>query len=325
MIPVSLILPSILPVYGMMVMGLLLRHFKVLTPEMEGGLLKLGIHCLMPCLILDKVLGNELVRRPEVVASGVGIGFLLIVSGYLVSHLVGGLLGLQKGAGKRTFTLAGGIQNYGYVAIPILMVLFRDGGSDRVLGLLFIHSLGVEIALWVVGLMVLSGNFLKNPKVFLNGPIVAIVIGILFSYTGIWPFFEPREEGVHLGSVIRQVMSWLGICAFPIGLLLAGATMYDMFSNFKPSLKVSCGALLVRLGLMPIIMLALAKYLPVVTELKQIMVVQAAMPAAVAPIIIARHYGGKTDVAIQVALVTAAGALLTMPLWIAWGMGYVFD
>ncbi len=323
MISVSLILPSILPVYLMMVTGLVLRHFKVLTPEMEGGLLKLGIHCLMPCLILDKILGNELVRRPGVVLSGVGVGFLIIILGFAVSWAVGRLVGLEKGKGARTFTLGGGVQNYGYVAIPILMMLFHTEGSDRVLGLLFIHSLGVEIAIWVIGLMILSGSLIKNPRVFLNGPIVAVVIGIVFSYTGIWEFFEARE-GFHLGSVVRQVVSWLGVCAFPIGLMLAGATMYDMFSDFKPSLRVSGGAVLVRLLLMPLLIILLAKYLPLVRELKQIVVVQAAMPAAVSPIIIARHYGGRSDVAIQIAIVTALGALVTMPFWIAWGMAFVF-
>lgn len=323
MIPITLILPSILPVYLMMVVGLALRHFRVLTPEMEGGMLKLGIHCLMPCLILDKILGNDLVRRPGVVLSGIGVGFLIIILGFAVSYVIGRTLGLKKGKGARTFTFAGGVQNYGYVAIPILMILFSEQGSDRVLGLLFIHSLGVEIAIWVIGLMILSGSLIKNPRVFLNGPIVAVVIGIVFSYTGIWQFFEPRG-GLHFGSVMRQVVSWLGVCAFPIGLMLAGATMYEMFSSFKPSLKVSGGALIVRLLLMPILIIMLAKYLPLVTELKQIIVVQAAMPAAIAPIIIARHYGGQTDVAIQISIVTALGALLTMPLWIAWGMAFVF-
>ena len=323
MIPITLILPSILPVYLMMMVGLVLRHFRVLTPQMESGLLKLGIHCLMPCLILDKILGNDLVRRPEVVFSGVGVGFFIIIAGFAVSYLVGRILKLEKGKGARTFTLAGGVQNYGYVAIPILMMLFSAQGSDRVLGLLFIHSLGVEIAIWVIGLMILSGSLIKKPRFFLNGPIVAVVIGIVFSYTGIWRFFEP-QEGLHFGSVVRQVISWLGVCAFPIGLMLAGVTMYEMFSNFKPSLKVSGGALVVRLLIMPLLIILLAKYLPLVKELKQIIVVQAAMPAAVVPIIIARHYGGRTDVAIQVALVTAVGALVTMPLWIAWGMAFVF-
>lgn len=323
MIPITDILPSILPVYLMMVTGLILRHFRALTPEIEGGLLKLGIHCLMPCLILDKILGNDLVRRPEVVVSGVATGFFIIVAGFAVSYLIGRIFGLKKGKGARTFTFASGVQNYGYVAIPILMMLFHEQGSDRVLGLLFIHSLGVEIAIWVVGLMILSGSLIKNARVFLNGPIVAVVIGIVFSYTGLWQFFELRE-GLYLGSSLRQVVSWLGLCAFPIGLMLAGATMYDLFSNFKPSLKISGGALLVRLLIMPILIILLAKYLPMVKELKQIIVVQAAMPAAVTPIIIARHYGGQSDVAIQVALVTAIGALVTMPLWIAWGIAFVF-
>ena len=320
MIDISIILQAVLPVYLMMTAGLVLRRLDVFTKEMEPGLLKLVIHLLMPCLILDKVLGNELVRRPDVVGWGIGIGLLLVLIGYLVSWIAAILLGLEKGTGRRTFTLAGGIQNYGYVAIPILMVLFE--GGDKVLGLLFLHSLGVEIAIWAFGIMIISGKFLGNPRLLLNGPIVAVVVGVLFSFTGIWQWFEPTETFTP-GSTIRQVMSWLGATAFPIGLLMVGATMSDFMAASRPTFKITAGGLIVRLLIMPFLMLVAAKYLPLVTELKQVIIVQAAMPAAVSPVIVARHYGGRPEIAVQVILTTSLAALLTIPLWIQWGIKFV--
>ncbi|MDC0285445.1 hypothetical protein OAK60_02415, partial [Akkermansiaceae bacterium] len=69
----SVILQAILPVYLLVGVGLFLRGAKVVTPEMEKGMLKMVIHCLYPCLILDKTLGNELVRHFDVLAWGVGL------------------------------------------------------------------------------------------------------------------------------------------------------------------------------------------------------------------------------------------------------------
>ena len=317
------VLEAVLPIYLIAGVGVFLRARQVVTAEMEKGLLKLVIHCLYPCLILDKTLGNDLVRQGDIVGWGIGLGLGLVMVGMIVSWIVATILGMKPGQGKRTFTLSGGVQNYGYTAIPILMALFVVGGNDDVLGVLFIHSLGVEIAIWFVGLMVLTGSVIKSPKQLINGPIVAVVLGVGLSWTGGWKLFDPEMGGI-IGLIIRQAMSWLGACAFPIGLLLIGATMYDMVGKESLSPKVGLGASLVRLLIMPLVILSAAKFLPIAPALQQVLLVQAAMPAAVTPIIVARHYGGSPGVAVQVVLVTSALALITMPLWISWGVKFVF-
>ncbi|MDA7617103.1 hypothetical protein N8565_00940, partial [Akkermansiaceae bacterium] len=93
----SVILQAILPVYLLVGVGLFLRAAKVVTPEMEKGMLKMVIHCLYPCLILDKTLGNELVRHFDVLAWGVGLGFGLVILGMAVAYLMGLGLGLKPG------------------------------------------------------------------------------------------------------------------------------------------------------------------------------------------------------------------------------------
>jgi predicted permease len=57
--------------------------------------------------------------------------------------------------------------------------------------------------------------------------------------------------------------------------------------------------------------------------LRQVLLVQAAMPAAVTPILIARMYGGRPQIAMQVFLVTAVVGLFSMPLIVAWGMKWL--
>lgn len=321
MLSLPTILAAVLPVYLVVVAGLFLKRIGTITPEIEPGLMKLVIHFLMPALILDKILGNPLVLDPSVVGWGIGLGVSIILVGFALSHLTGRCLRLAKGSGGRTFTLAGGVQNYGYVAIPILLALFDDGG--QAVGLLFVHSLGVEIAIWTIGLMILSGKLIPDPKVFLNGPIIAVVTGLVFSYTGLWRFFEPAGPSF-LGSTLREVISWLGACAFPIGLLLIGSSISDFLAHARPTLKIGIGASLVRLLIMPLLILTIARFAPLIPELKQVLVVQAAMPAAIFPIVIARHYQGKAEVAVQVVLVTSILALLTTPFWIRFGLSFVF-
>lgn len=321
----SIILQAILPVYLLVGVGLFLRALKVVTPEMEKGMLKMVIHCLYPCLILDKTLGNDLVRQFDVLAWGVGLGFGLVVLGMAVAYVTGLLLGLKPGNGRRTFCVAVGTQNYGYIAIPLLGALFvAINGNEQVYGVLFIHSLGVEIALWLVGVMIMTGSVFGNPRLLINGPTVSVVLGVLLSSTGAWQFFEESKGGI-VGAGLRQMIAWLGACAFPMGLVLIGAMMYDLIGKEQLSRKVAAGSLLVRIAAMPVVFLVAAKFLPLIPELKQVLLVQASMPAAVSPIIVARHYGGSPGVAVQGVIATSVVALVTMPLWISWGIGYIFN
>ena len=53
----AVVLKAVLPIYLLVGVGMALRGFKVLTEDMEKGLLKMVIHCLYPCLILDRPWG----------------------------------------------------------------------------------------------------------------------------------------------------------------------------------------------------------------------------------------------------------------------------
>ncbi len=79
-------------------------------------------------------------------------------------------------------------------------------------------------------------------------------------------------------------------------------------------------ATLVRNLICPAAFVLLAWVLPVSQELKETLVVQAAMPAGVFTLLLARHHGGDVPVALQVIFSTSAAALITLPLWVHFGM-----
>ena len=81
-------------------------------------------------------------------------------------------------------------------------------------------------------------------------------------------------------------------------------------------------AWLLRLGVLPWVYLLAARFIPGSVELKRVLVVQAAMPTAVISIIIARVYGGRPLVAVQIVLGTTALALFTIPFWLRFGMAF---
>ena len=148
----------------------------------------------------------------------------------------------------------------------------------------------------------------------MKGPIIAVVVGLLLMESG--------TDG-YVPDLMSQLFFALGVCAVPLSLLLVGTALHDLIGKMKFDWKIGFGSVLARLALIPALMLVCAKYLPMGVELKQVLVIQAAVPAAMFPIVMARHYGGRTDVAITVVLATTITSLITMPLVIAFGKFWV--
>jgi hypothetical protein len=110
-----------------------------------------------------------------------------------------------------------------------------------------------------------------------------------------------------------------------MGLLLVGASIADQLTpeSFARAWPAVIGSSILRLGAIPLLMLAAAATLALAPELKQVLIVQAAMPSAVFPIILAKHYGGHPATAIQVVIGTTLLSVLTMPLTIALAVRWV--
>jgi predicted permease len=309
------VLSAVLPVFCLAVVGVWLRRVRWLTEEADTPLLRLVVNVLTPCLIFDKVLGNQALQRPENLLMPPLVGFGGIVLGIGLCWVVRGRVGLRTEAEQRTFALVSGLQNYGYVPFPLVLVLFA--GHPDTPGVLFVHNLGVDIAMWTLGLMTLGhatgpGEWRK----LVNAPLVAILLSLLLNALG---------AGRWIPRPLTITASMLGACAFPLGIMMAGAMVADQVRQLHPSRAAGAIAwsALFRLGVIPAVMLGLARVLPCSVELKRVLVVQAAMPAGVFPIVLSRLYGGDPATAVRIVAGTTLLSLVTIPLWIRWGLSWL--
>ena len=308
MLSYAAILTVILPVYLTMALGGAARKLGILTEDADKSLMRLVVTILTPALILDRVVGNPNVMEPLPVLIAAGLGFGLVVLGIIIAYFAAPLLGLKKGQGRRTFGVATGLQNYGFVAIPIITALFAKDGT---LGVLFTFSLGVELALWTAGVGLLTGLDKTPLKAVLSPPVITILASLAINFTGLHQY-EP--------AILDPFLGMLGDCVVPLAVLLIGASIADIWGQEPVKWSVAIGAPILRLAIIPIAFLAAACYLPLSLQLKQILIVQAAMPSAVFNIVIARHYGGHPSTAVQVVLATTVVSILTTPFVIGWGM-----
>lgn len=307
------LLAVLAPVALMIGGGMLARWRGFMTGEAEASLLQLVINLLFPCLVVHSVLGNAALRQAGNVVLPPLVGFVTILLGIAAGYQVARLAGLRRGAGLRTFAFAVGIYNYGYIPIPIIQQLF----GPETLGVLFVHNLGCELAVWTVGVIVVAGASLRDGwRRAINPPTVAIVAAVAFNAAGLAPLVpKPLLDGIGL----------LGGCAVPLGLVVVGGTMFDFLRQPRSLLDGSVLGLsaALRLAILPWMFLLAARWIPLPVELKRVMVVEAAMPAGMVPLVIARHYGGQPLTAAQVILGTTIVGLLIIPVWIRFGLDWV--
>lgn len=307
------LLSAVLPIFLVITFGAVLRWKKILTLEADHSLMQTGIYVLFPCFMVDSLLGNPALAHLSNLLLAPVVGLGTVVLGYLIGYLVISRTKM-KPSEKRAFSFSLGMYNYGYLPIPLAILLF----DRETLGVLFVHNLGVEVAMWGVGVVILTGAFNKEGlKKCFNPPILTLITVIFVNALGLAP---------KVPSFVITTAHILGQCAVPLALLLIGAVMVDFASEFrgKGNGRIITLACFLRLLLLPLIFLTIAKGLPCSKELKQVIILEAAMPSAVFPILMTKHYGSDVPTALRVVLGTSLLSLLTIPLWIQWGMRFVF-
>lgn len=307
--PLTIIL-AVLPIYILITGGAIIRKTGILRREHDEGIMRILFSVMLPCFILDRTLGQEVLRDFKAVGTSAGLGFGLVVIGVSIGYAVGKMIGLKPGSGIRTFALASGCQNYGFTAIPVVEILW----SSSAVAILFIHNIGPEVALWSIGVMIMSGGRGIRWKQLINGPIIAVLIGLLLVALGI----DDKITGPP-----RDAISMIGIGAFPLAIVMTGAFIVDLVGSEKPSWKIITASIVVRIVLAPAVIILCAKFIPMATELKQVLLVQASMPAALTPILLARLYGGRPGVAVQIVVATTVVSIFTLPYVITYGIHFL--
>lgn len=290
--------------------GALLRKYNRLNDQTDESLLWIFINILYPALIMSAIMNNSSLKNPEDIFAPPLLGFSSVLLSLGLGLLFYKHLGLKGEKEQRTFLLASSLNNYGIVPVLLVLALY----SHETLGILFLYNMGVELALWTVGILIICSQITLKARFerLLNAPLCALVGSLFIHFLGI---------DKYLPQFVTKTSNLLGYTAIPLALMLAGSLMYDSVKTYKirDGIKTMGGAVVIRLLLFPIVYLMLICLLPLSTELKNVMLVQAAQPAAVISIVLAKQYNSCPYTAFLVIFATFTGSVLTMPFWVLLG------
>lgn len=174
MMSLSDVLPAVIPVFCLAGVGVALRKVRWLNQEADRSLLLIVVNGLTPCLIFDKILGNQALRQPSNLLVPPLFEFCGILVGIGLCWIFRKYVGLKSEPEQRTFPLVTGLQNFSYVPFPLIITLFAAQKDTP--GVLFVHNLGVDAAMWTLGLVTLGhASGWREWRKLINPSLVSIV------------------------------------------------------------------------------------------------------------------------------------------------------
>jgi predicted permease len=306
-------------VFLVMVMGGIARQRKWFTKEVDRSMAGFTANVLMPSLFFHRIMTDQKLSMSIDAWTPALYGFGCTAVGFLVSvavvKAVGKWFGIQSESEKRTFALCSGIDNYGYIPLPLAEVFY----PACIVGLM-VHNVGVDIALWSLGLFIISGAGIRETwrRVVFSPPLLAVAAALFIRQLGFGPWV-PKP--------FLHMCDQLGRCSIPMGLVLSGAIIFDYASRFQwaRAWRPLALAVIVRIVILPLGILLIAKHWTHNTELKQVLLLQASMPAATFPIVMTRLYNQSVETAWTVVVGTSVLGMLTIPLWMVFADWYLMQ
>jgi malonate transporter and related proteins len=303
----AIVIAALLPVFLLIVLGLVLKRTLMRLETQWHGLERLTYYVLLPMLLIQTLVKADLSTVPVV-----GVGGALLLSMVAMSLLCLALqpllarLAIDGPAFSSIFQGATRWQTY--VALAVSGNLAGDLG----LALASVAMVAIIPLVNVFCIAVLAHY--ASPKKQSIGEIAKTVVrNPLIWACGIGLAINLLH--LPLPKIWHEVADALGRSSLAIGLLVTGAGLH-LEGLFRPSAGAAIGTVL-KLVLMPVLAVALALWFGVTGTNLVIVSACSAVPASSSGYVLARLMGGDAPLLAQIITLQTIFAAITMPVAIA--------
>jgi len=296
--------------------GLLVRFGWVMQSHIQG-LSAATVVVFLPCLTFSNITQNFRVELfpmwwllPISAVAMVGVGLLL-----------GALAFCRELPEKKSMLAVAGLQNAGYLVLPIGQALFPAEFDARFSVYCFLYILGINPILWSVGrwLATSSRSERVHWRAFVTPPFVAVIISLTVVLTGLRDAV-PEAASTYVTGPAGRAIHLLGLAAVPVATFVLGASLGSIRLSPGAYWLDGLRALGIKLLVLPaltILALRMTGWCSEDALLGAFFVIQAASAPATAMTLQIRTYGGDEQ---KIGSLLFAGYLLcavSLPFWYA--------
>lgn len=293
--------------------GIFARKSHIVGSHFNEELASLITKLALPCLIVDSMRGTASLEELE--NCGILLVLALVTLGVELLLGQGAYLLAGRTSSGRIFRFGMTYTNFTFMGIPVVEALFGSQGVFYFVVFLvpirIVYYSTAKLMLSPPGVTHGKQTLLQHLKGWLSPPVVAVLVGLVLYLTG-W----------HLPTVLDDVIHSVGSICSPLGMLLCGISLGEY--PFRQLLRRKYLLLpLVRDLALPGVLLLLTRFLPVETQLSNLMVIYAALPISSMMAAFTLQYDPAPEAHFEsagVVLLSTLLSALTIPLW-AWVLG----
>jgi malonate transporter and related proteins len=298
----------ILPVFAVIVTGLIVGYTGYLSREVSGALIHFAYNIAMPALLIVTIAqepAHSLIRWRFLVAFGGGSLLCFILVFGVMSIYVSRSL-----ASRTMYGMAASMTNTGFVALPVLQAIY---GQRAVLPAA-IATVFVAVVMFPVAVILLevggrdadgtrTAPMVTVRHVVLNPMVISTLIGMLWS---VLDLRVPRPVTAYLG-ILADALTPCALFAIGLGLSIDG-----LRANIgKASLLAA-----VKLVIMPVIVYGLSLSLGLEPLYTIAAVICAAVPTAKTVYILAGEYHCEEMMVASTVSLTTLASIISLMVWL---------
>ncbi len=332
---------GVLSILLLLGVGYFLSYKGWFNDNSQKLLSKLVTGLSLPAYMISNLMGTYDRNGLLHLANGLFVPFASIIICYVAGVLVAKAIKVPPGR-FGVFCSIFGLSNTIFVGLPVNMALFGEQSVPFVL----LYYIGNTTLFWTIGTFAIrrdgeikgakgtgTANGADIPEAFKEskGSKVSKIsklskVSKVFSLDNIKHIFSPPLTAfllaiililleIKLPKTIMDTCKYLGNMTTPLAVLFTGSVMYSV--NLKKiRLNLEMAVLLIgRFIIAPAIVAVICIKLPLPVLMKQVFVIQAAMPAMTQTSIIARAYGADHEYAAVMTTITTVISLLMIPIY----------
>lgn len=308
---------QILCVLGLVATGVVARRRGMLSAQGTNDLAHIALSLVYPALIFVSITQLSLADLRTNVSLPL-LAMVIAMTGFGLGLIAIRWLGRVPPATSRAFLFHCLINNYSFLPLPL--VFFRYG--DKGVGLLVFSSVGFELLLWSLGVMLFTRAERKRDRLksLFSPPLITLVFSlavVVIRDSVSWP--APPQALALAARTLHAGLSTLGAATIALSMLVAGSRFAMLKFETMLGWRVWFVSA-IRLLAVPLIIIPLLALLPMDSTARGILCIIAVMPSAMVSVLFSERYGGDTDFIAGGLLLTHLWAVVTVPLFLAWAL-----